>query len=159
MFNIFRKQKQVELRSPFEGEAIKLTEVPDEAFSSGLVGDGIAFLPHDGTIYSPADGEIVQVFPSKHAICMRTEEGLEVLIHIGIDTVKMKGEGFESFVSPGSKVNAGEKLMSFDINLIKENAKSIVSPFIITNMEAVASMKWYYGDAHMNSTVAVVTLK
>lgn len=159
MFNIFKRKKKVELKSPFEGRAVEITEVPDEVFSSRLVGDGLAFEPHDGTIYSPVDGEIVQVFPSKHAIGIKTEEGLDVLIHVGVDTVNMKGEGFESFVSAGDKVNAGDKLMCFDINLIKEKAKSIVSPLIITNPETVESMKFFYGDAHRNSTVAVITLK
>lgn len=159
MFDIFKKRRKVELKSPFEGRAVEITEVPDEVFSSRLVGDGLAFEPSTGEIYSPVDGEIIQVFPSKHAIGIKTEEGLEVLIHVGVDTVDMKGEGFESFVSAGDKVSTGDKLMCFDINLIREKAKSLLSPLIITNPDAVASMKFCYGDAHRNSTVAVVTLK
>lgn len=138
---------------------IELTEVPDTVFSSKLVGDGIAFEPNKGIIYAPADGKIIQVFPSKHAIGFKTEEGLELLIHIGIDTVNMKGEGFESYVQTGDSVKAGDKLMSFDTNLIKEKAKSTLSPFVITNLDAVESMKFFYGNAHKSSTVALIMLK
>lgn len=159
MFKLFRRKRRVELKSPFEGKAVELTEVPDTVFSSKLVGDGIAFVPNKGIIYAPAHGRIVQVFPSKHAIGIKTEEGLELLIHVGIDTVNMKGEGFESFVKTGDSIEVGDKLMTFDINLIKEKAKSILSPLVITNSEAVESMKFYYGSAHKNSTVAVISLK
>ncbi len=138
---------------------IELTEVPDTVFSSKLVGDGIAFEPNKGIIYAPADGKVIQVFPSKHAIGFKTEEGLELLIHIGIDTVNMKGEGFENYVQTGDSVKVGDKLMSFDTNLIKEKAKSTLSPFVITNMDAVESMKFFYGNAHKSSTVALIMLK
>lgn len=159
MFRLFRRKKRIELKSPFEGKVIALTEVPDAVFSSKLVGDGIAFEPNKGVIYAPADGKVIQVFPSKHAIGLITEEGLELLIHIGIDTVNLKGEGFENYVKAGDSVRAGDKLMSFDTNLIREKAKSILSPFVITNLDAVESMKFFYGNAHKSSTVAVIFLK
>lgn len=159
MFKLFRRKKRIELKSPFEGKVIELTEVPDTVFSSKLVGDGVAFEPNKGIVYAPANGRIVQVFPSKHAIGLKTEEGLELLIHIGIDTVNMKGEGFESYVKTGDSVKTGDKLMSFDTNLIKEKAKSILSPLVITNLDIVQSMKFYYGSAHKNSAVAVILLK
>ena len=102
----FKKEKIVEFKSPVSGETVDLTEVPDQVFASKMVGDGIAFKPDQGILFAPVSGEIVQVFPTKHAIGLRTKEGLEVLIHIGIDTVEMKGEGFKSFIKKirGSKL-------------------------------------------------------
>jgi len=159
LFRLFSSKKRIELKSPFEGKVIEITEVPDTVFSSKLVGDGMAFIPSSGIIYAPVDGKIVQISPSKHAIGIRTKEGLELLIHIGVDTVHMKGEGFENLVNTGDEVMTGDKLMRFDINLISEKAKSILSPLVITNLDAVKTMKLYYGNVHKNSTVAVISLK
>ncbi|MDI3310740.1 MAG: PTS glucose transporter subunit IIA [Thermoanaerobacterium sp.] len=126
--------------SPFNGKLINIEDVPDPVFSGKMVGDGVAVEPKEGIVYSPVDGEVIQLFPTKHAIGIRSSGGLEILIHIGMDTVEMKGEGFESFVEEGQKVKAGDKLIMFDIDKIKEN-HPIISPVIITNMEVVEKIK------------------
>jgi len=120
------------LNSPLTGVAKDLSEAPDEAFANKMMGDGAVIVPSDGIVVAPADGEISFVFPSKHAVGLTTTDGLELLIHIGIDTVKLDGKGFETFVKDGDKVKMGDKLLSFDLEFIKNNAPSIASPCICT---------------------------
>jgi len=120
------------LNSPLTGVAKDLSEAPDEAFANKMMGDGVVIVPSDGIVVAPADGEISFVFPSKHAVGLTTTDGLELLIHIGIDTVKLDGKGFETFVKDGDKVKMGDKLLSFDLEFIKNNAPSIASPCICT---------------------------
>lgn len=120
------------LSSPITGVAKDLSETPDEAFAGKMMGDGAVIIPTDGNVIAPADAEIAFVFPSKHAIGLRTNDGLELLIHVGIDTVKLDGKGFETFVKDGDKVKKGDKLLSFDLEFIKDNAPSIASPIICT---------------------------
>lgn len=124
------------LNSPLTGEANDLSEVPDEVFASKIMGDGAVVVPSDGTVIAPADGVISFVFPSKHAVGLTTTDGLELLIHIGIDTVKLDGKGFETYVKEGDKVKAGDKILSFDLEFIKDNAPSIASPCICTALNS-----------------------
>ncbi|GKX67497.1 PTS transporter subunit IIABC [Inconstantimicrobium mannanitabidum] len=120
------------LDSPLTGEAKDLSETPDEAFAGRMMGDGAMVVPVDGTVVAPADGTVSFVFPTKHAVGFTTNDGLELLIHVGIDTVKLDGKGFEAFVAEGDKVKKGDKLLSFDIKFVKENAPSVASPCICT---------------------------
>ncbi|OOM75952.1 PTS system glucose-specific EIICBA component [Clostridium puniceum] len=124
------------LDSPLTGEAQDLSESPDEAFASKMMGDGAVVTPIDGTVVAPADGVISFVFPSKHAVGLTTTDGIELLIHIGIDTVKLDGKGFETFVKDGDKVKKGDKLLSFDLDFIKDNAPSTSSPCICTSLNS-----------------------
>jgi PTS system D-glucosamine-specific IIC component len=124
------------LNSPLTGVAKDLSETPDEAFASKMMGDGAMVVPIDGNLVAPADGFISFVFPSKHAVGLTTNDGLELLIHIGIDTVKLDGRGFETFVKEGDKVRKGDKLLSFDLGFIKNNAPSVASPCICTALNS-----------------------
>lgn len=136
MFSIFKKRKYVDVYSPINGKLLKIENAPDPVFSQKMVGDGVAIEPTEGIVYSPVDGILVQLFPTKHALGIKTVEGVEILIHIGMDTVEMKGNGFESFVSEGEKVKVGDKLLKFDMELIRRE-HSLTSPIIITNMDIV----------------------
>ena len=127
--------------SPLQGRIINLSEVPDETFATKILGDGFAINPTGNTVNSPLNAEVMHLFPTGHAIALKTDQNLEILIHIGIDTVKMKGEGFKTFVKTGDHVKVGQKLIEFDLNLVRQNAKSVITPVIITNMDLVASMK------------------
>ena len=118
--------------SPLNGIASPIEETPDEAFAGKMMGDGIMIMPEDKTVFSPCDGEILFVFPSKHAVGIKTNDGFEILIHIGINTVELNGEGFETFVNAGDKVKKGDKLISFDIEYIKNKVPSMATPFIFT---------------------------
>lgn len=160
MFNIFKnKKKQLLIKFPLVGKAIDIAEVPDEVFASKMVGDGVAFEPYEGTAYSPVDGKVVQLFPSKHAVGIRTPEGIEILIHVGIDTVHMNGEGFEYLVKEDQDVKAGDRLMNFNLELIKQKAKSILIPMLITNMDAVKNLECIYGDGNLSMDSMVVEVK
>lgn len=126
---------EVEIYSPGKGQIIPLSEVPDQVFAQKMMGDGVGFVPEDGEIVAPFDGTVKTIFPTKHAIGIESDEGIELLIHIGIDTVKLDGSGFESMVSTGDTIKKGQKLMQVDLDYIKANAPSIVTPLILTNLE------------------------
>ena len=122
------------LYSPFQGVLKPITEAPDEAFASKAMGDGYLVMPEDGIVVAPEDGEVMFVFPSKHAIGLKAADGTEYLLHIGVDTVKLNGEGFTVFVSDGQKIKKGEKLMEFDPAYIREHAVSDACIVIFTGL-------------------------
>ena len=122
--------------SPATGKLIALEEVPDPVFSTKMMGDGLAVDPSEGLVVSPIDGEVLQVFPTKHAVGLKTADNIEVLIHIGLETVAMNGEGFEAFVKEGDKVKKGDKLISFDLDLYT----GTITPIIITNSADMESI-------------------
>jgi len=122
------------LYSPFQGVLKPITEAPDEAFASKAMGDGYLVMPENGTVVAPEDGEVMFVFPSKHAIGLKAADGTEYLLHIGVDTVKLNGEGFMVFVSDGQKIKKGEKLMEFDPAYIREHAVSDACIVIFTGL-------------------------
>ena len=123
-----------ELYSPFNGRAASITEAPDPAFSGKMMGDGFVVFPEDGQVLAPEDGQVVFVFPSKHAIGLKTADGIEYLLHIGVDTVKLDGKGFEVFVKDGDEIKKGDKLMEFDLQYIKEHATSDACMVIYTGL-------------------------
>ncbi|MGZ3745341.1 MAG: PTS sugar transporter subunit IIA [Pseudobdellovibrionaceae bacterium] len=129
------------LFSPAKGRVLPLREVPDNAFAENILGEGFAVEPQEGMIYAPCSGQIVNIFPTKHALGILSEDGLEVLVHVGIDTVQMKGEGFQSFVAEGQHVNVGDRLIGFDLELVRQKAKSLITPIVITNMDTVEALK------------------
>ena len=122
------------LYSPFQGVLKPITEAPDEAFASKAMGDGYLVMPEDGIVVAPEDGEVMFVFPSKHAIGLKAADGTEYLLHIGVDTVKLNGEGFTVFVSDGQKIKKGDKLMEFDPAYIREHAVSDACIVIFTGL-------------------------
>ena len=117
------------------GRVVSLSEVPDETFAGKIMGDGIAVEPSEGLVVAPFDGKVVQIFRTGHAIGLVNAEGIEVLIHIGIDTVQMQGEGFKPLVKQGDAVLRGQPLIEFDLPLVKERAKSILTPMVVTNSQ------------------------
>ncbi|MGM9976923.1 MAG: glucose PTS transporter subunit IIA [Bulleidia sp.] len=117
-----------------KGKVDLITNTPDESFAQKMMGDGVMFEPEEGKIYAPCDGTVEFVFPTKHAIGMKSVDGVELLLHIGIDTVKMNGEGFDVRVSDGQSVKAGDLLMEVDLAKVKEQAKSTASVMVFTNL-------------------------
>ena len=126
--------RSVIISSPMTGMAADLSTAPDEAFAEGMMGDGAVVTPVDPIVRAPEDGEISFVFDTKHAIGFLTDSGISLLIHVGIDTVKLNGEGFEVYVENGQKVKKGEPVLKLDINYLKENAPSLVSPVVCTEL-------------------------
>ena len=133
--NISEQLKTITISSPMTGKLIDLKEVNDATFASGLMGKGAAIIPTIGEAVAPEDGEVVSLFRTKHAIGFQTESGAEILIHIGIDTVKLDGQHFEAHVEAGQKVKKGDRLVSFDIEAIKQAGFEVSTPIIITNSD------------------------
>ncbi|CDL79428.1 PTS system N-acetylglucosamine-specific EIICBA component (Includes: N-acetylglucosamine permease IIC component; N-acetylglucosamine-specific phosphotransferase enzyme IIB component; N-acetylglucosamine-specific phosphotransferase enzyme IIA component) [Xenorhabdus cabanillasii JM26] len=128
------------LIAPVTGKLIKLEDVPDEAFSSKLVGDGIAIKPTSDTVFSPISGTVVKIFDTNHALCIEADNGVEVIIHMGVDTVSLQGKGFERLVEEGVRVKVGEPLLKLDLEYLNTHAKSMISPIIISNIDDYAGV-------------------
>ena len=125
----------VTITSPLAGEVKELSQATDPVFAQGLMGRGVVIVPSQGELVSPVNGRVTVFFPTKHAIGILSDEGVEILMHIGMDTVKLEGKGFEGYVSQGDKVKVGDKLISFDIDMIKKAGYVTETPVIITNSD------------------------
>lgn len=119
--------------SPIEGEVINIKEVNDPTFSEGILGKGIAIKPSNGRVVAPVDGEVTIMFKTKHAVSLVSEEGVEILIHVGLETVNLKGEYFRSHVNVGDKVKAGDLLVEFNVDQIKEAGYDTTTPVVVCN--------------------------
>ena len=142
LFDIFKKKEKtiVTIYSPINGKVIELKEVPDEAFAQKMVGDGCAIEPDKGVICSPIDGQLMNIFPTNHAIIFETIDGLEMIVHFGIDTVKLDGKGFQKLREPGP-IKVGDEIVKYNLDEIKDNVPSTRSPIIINNMEKVEKIE------------------
>ena len=128
-------QKFETIVSPMNGTIVPLELVPDNTFASGLLGKGIAILPNSGTVYSPVSGEVISLFESLHAIGIKSDDGTEILIHVGLDTVKLKGQHFTSHIDVGDKISVGDLLLSFDLPAISAAGFNLVTPILIINSD------------------------
>lgn len=126
--------------APVSGKAIPLSEVPDPVFSEKLAGDGMAIIVEGDTVVAPADGEVTLIFKTKHAFAMTLDNGIELLIHIGLETVSLNGEGFEQLVEQGVKVKAGTPIIKVDKDFLLSKGLSLATPVLITNVDAVKSI-------------------
>ena len=142
LFDIFKKKEKtiVTIYSPINGKVIELKEVPDEAFAQKMVGDGCAIEPDKGSICSPIEGQLMNIFPTNHAIIFETIDGLEMIVHFGIDTVKLDGKGFQKLREPGP-IKIGDEIVKYNLDEIKDNVPSTRSPIIINNMEKVEKIE------------------
>lgn len=143
MFDFLKKKKETKhfLGAPARGKAVPLKEVNDPTFADELLGKGIAVIPAEGKICAPADGRIGMVFDTLHALSMTTEYGAEVLIHVGLDTVKLKGDGFEGHVAAGDSVKKGDLLLTVDLEKVKAAGYDIITPMLICNTADYASVE------------------
>ena len=151
MFNFFKKKETGHIiGSPAKGKAVPLKEVNDPTFAEEMLGKGAAVIPEEGKIYAPADGEIGMVFDTLHAVSMTTDFGAEILIHIGLDTVKMKGDGFTGHVKAGDHVKKGDLLLEVDLEKVRAAGYDIITPVIVCNTPDYASVKGIE-SAHVNA--------
>ncbi|SET15352.1 PTS sugar transporter subunit IIA [Anaerobranca gottschalkii] len=130
----FKKDKEEKIFSPIKGSVKPVTETPDQVFSQKIMGDGCCFDLADGLVVSPIDGEVTTIFETKHAIGLTSKKGSEIIIHIGMDTVSLGGEGFTALVKAGDKVKVGDPLIEVDIAKIKDKVPSMVTPLVVTNL-------------------------
>lgn len=142
------------IKAPLSGILVPLDQVPDPVFSQKMVGDGIAIDPTSEVLLAPCGGEVVQMHPAGHAVTLRSPEGVEVLLHIGIDTVKLKGEGFEPRVKVGDSVKAGQELIKFSADVLAQKAKSLISMLVFTNEERISSYSFKSGKVSAGQDTA-----
>ena len=136
MLGLFKgKNKGNLLHSPCNGKVVPITEVPDSTFADKILGDGFAVIPSEGKVYAPADGEVSMVFDTLHAVTMTSTQGTEILIHIGLDTVTLKGEPFTAHVAAGDHVKKGDLLMDVDLDKIKAAGLNTITPVLICNTD------------------------
>jgi phosphocarrier protein FPr len=150
---------QLKILSPLSGQVWSLERVPDPVFAQKMVGDGLSIDPTDAVLMAACDGEVVSLHAAGHAVTLRTAEGVEVLMHVGIDTVAMKGEGFKPRIKIGDKVKAGMPLIEFDLDFLATHAKSLLTQVVIVNSERVKS--WERASGHVvagKDTLFTVTL-
>lgn len=132
---MFFRKKELEIGSPAVGECIPMKNVPDPTFAEEMLGKGAAVIPAEGRIYAPLDGEISTLFPTLHAIGITSKDGIDLLVHIGIDTVNLKGEGFKAHVKEGDKVKKGDLLIEVDIEKVTEAGYNLTTPVIVCNTD------------------------
>lgn len=153
MFSFWKKkgvEKEAgknELRAILSGEAVSLGEVPDEMFASKVLGDGVAFKAEDAVIIAPCDCEVYSMNADmKHAIGLKTDAGMELLIHVGVDTVELAGKGFEQLAKEGTKVKSGTPLLKFDREVIRNSGLCDIVIFIVSNAADAQGMSFNYGE-------------
>lgn len=162
IIKVLRKDiQQVLFSSPMQGRMIPLEEVPDQIFAGKLVGDGVAFMPEKGELVSPVNGRVIHIYPTLHALGIETEQGLQVLLHIGIDTAQLQGKYFTAYVKEGDTVETGQLLVRFNLQKVKKNCKSLATPMLITNKDLVKSWSFapYKAVKKGQASVMSVVLK
>jgi glucose-specific phosphotransferase system IIA component len=152
-------KKIVEIYSPLQGKIIDISEIPDEAFAQKMVGDGVGIEPSGDMIYSPVNAEDIGIFETNHAVSFETKEGLEMIVHFGIDTVQLDGRGFERIATDGDSAKVGDELVKYDLEYIKKNAKSHLTPVIISSMDEVESIEKMSGEVKPGDLLMKVVLK
>lgn len=152
---LFNKKEKLSWLVPLTGTVKPITEAPDPAFAKKMLGDGFCVDPTIGKVYSPVNGNIVTVFPTKHAIGIQADTGHEILIHFGIDTVNLNGEGFEVHVEAGDKVQAGDLLLDVDMDGIKDRIPSLVTAVVITNLDGKTVELSKVGEAKQGDAITL----
>lgn len=147
--------KKIEIFAPLSGDIIKIEDIPDPVFSKKIVGDGIAIKPSGNQILAPVNGTIGKIFESKHAFSIISEDNVELFVHFGIDTVQLKGEGFKTKAKDKQKVNIGDEIITFDLDFLKNNAKSVLTPVIISNIENFKKIEKSSGTIIAGKTVII----
>lgn len=153
MFGFLKgKNKEIMIGSPVKGKAVPISEVNDPTFAEEILGKGVAVMPEDGKICAPADGELSMVFDTLHAFSMTTKDGVEILVHVGLETVSLKGKGFTAHAKAGDKVAKGDLVLTADFDAIKAEGLDTVIPVIICNtdefkeVESLAGKEVNVGD-------------
>lgn len=158
-FNRQKRKKEIMIHSPLKGELISLEEVSDPVFSQKMMGEGVGLIPTSGEVFSPVDGEVTQVFPTKHAIGMVTEKGIEVLLHLGLDTVELNGEGFNIEVEVGNKLKINDRIGAFSLPFIEEKGKKTTSVLVFPNFTEQVEKQIIMKKGDVNPGAEVIELR
>lgn len=161
MFNLLKKSKKIVLSMPFAGEVININEVPDQVFSQKMLGDGFAIFPKKevNIVKSPCACKLLQIFPTNHALGFELDYGIEIILHIGIDTVELKGNGFKRIINPPALLKKGDQILEFDGISIEENGKSIVTPIVFTEASKIKEIRPFYGWHEAGEPCCEIELK
>ena len=151
--------KEVKIYAPLSGEIVNIEDVPDVVFSEKIVGDGVAIRPTGDTIVAPVNGTIGKIFETNHAFSIESDEGVELFVHFGIDTVELKGEGFTRLAEEGQKVKVGEPIIKFDLALLEAKAKSVLTPVVISNMDEITNLQKLSGEVVKGESVVLTLTK
>jgi len=130
-------QNYIEILAPISGNIVKIEDVPDVVFAEKIVGDGVAIKPTGNKIVAPLPGKIGKIFETNHAFAIESDDGIELFVHFGIDTVELKGEGFKRIAEEGQQVKAGDPIIEFDLAFLEGKAKSVLTPVVISNMDSI----------------------
>lgn len=149
----YENLKKIDILAPISGDIIKIEDVPDVVFSKKIVGDGIAINPTGNKMLAPINGTIGKILDSMHAFSIISKDGVELFVHFGIDTVKLKGEGFKKVAKDNQEVKIGQTIISFDLDLLKEKAYSILTPVVISNIENFKKIEKSSGTIVAGKTV------
>lgn len=155
LFSVKKGETLAELIAPVNGTVIPESEIPDVAFASGMLGHGFGIIPNDGEFYSPVNGVVIDVTPTKHAYSIKSEEGAELLIHIGVDTVELKGDGFVSEVARGDKISVGTPIARVELDKIKSHNLSPITAVIIINHDALSQITVFEGECKAKETTVL----
>lgn len=153
------KSVEVSIYAPLTGEIVNIEDVPDVVFSEKIVGDGVAIRPTGTKIVAPVDGVIGKIFETNHAFSMESNEGVELFVHFGIDTVELKGEGFTRIAQEGQTVKRGDTVIELDLELLESKAKSVLTPIVVSNMDEVTHMEKKTGNTVAGESVVLVIRK
>ncbi|ANZ22311.1 PTS glucose transporter subunit IIA [Buchnera aphidicola (Diuraphis noxia)] len=145
--------KKIDIFSPLTGNIVKIEDVPDLVFAQKIVGDGIAIQPSENKILSPVNGTIGNIVESMHAFSIISEDNVELFVHFGIDTIKLKGQGFKTMVKKNQKVKIGDEIIIVDLDFLMKKSKSIITPIVISNIENFKKIKKYSGNTIAGKTV------
>lgn len=149
------KRSVISIHAPLSGEIVPIEEVPDVVFADKIVGDGVAIMPSGDMMAAPCDGTIGKIFETNHAFSMESDDGLELFVHFGMDTVNLKGEGFTRIAKEGQRVKTGEPIIGFDLALLKEKAPSVITPIVISNMDEVKELNKMSGSVTKGESVVL----
>jgi len=148
----------IEIIAPLSGEIVNIEDVPDVVFAEKIVGDGIAIKPSGDKMVAPVNGTIGKIFETNHAFSIESDDGVELFVHFGIDTVELKGEGFKRVAEEGQAVKVGDTIIEFDLALLEEKAKSTLTPVVISNMDEIKELNKLSGTVNVSdSTILRVT--
>lgn len=160
MLGLFKKKKQeITIKAPFDGDVIKLEAVEDEVFSKGFVGVGCAMKPSSSKTYAPIEGQIVQIFKTNHAIAMTNTTGIELLVHLGLDTVHLNGKGFERLIEIGMDVSEKDAIIESDWSYIQSQGKLTTTPIVVTNYNDFEIIDVKLGKVKKGDTIMTVIKK
>jgi len=163
LFDMFKGKKEevatIDILAPITGEIIAIEDVPDVVFAEKIVGDGIAIRPTGNKMVAPCDGEIGKIFETNHAFSLESDTGIELFVHFGIDTVELKGQGFTRIASEGQKVKAGDTIIEFDLEYLTANAKSILTPVVISNMDELKELQKMSGTVTVGEDAVLKIIK